>query len=1063
MSAPTVSHDYVGDPPKPAARTRPSLAFRVLRAAASLRITVALFALSMALVFFGTLGMTLGSIDETVDKYFRTWVAWIDLQGLAEFGKTFLHLDKSARLPVTLPFPGGYTIGWLMFVNLLAAHLVRFKLSWKRSGIILLHAGVIALLAGEFLTGQMSVETRMMVREGESGNYAFSLTETELAVIDPSDPNHDRVVVVPGERLADAGPGEWISHPDLPFDIQVKQYFVNATVKDLAAGATPVADRGFGRQGLLEAKPKVKGTSSDGAVNTPAAYLTLRGKDGQVLGTYLFTTLLERKQTVEVGGRVYQVAFRFERTYKPYGVHVLKAEHDVYPGTNIPKDYASTVVVNDPEFGEHGPIRIWMNHPMFYRGETYYQSTMSTGDDGVKTTGFQVVNNPAWTFPYFACAMVALGMAFHFVLRLANFLPKTAAKSAAVTGPGKMRAFEKYFPLGLAALAGLMLVGRVMPPSARDGRFDYYGFGQLPVQHGGRVQPLDSVAKNSLMIISGKQEFVDAAKNDRVYPATEWLLELWAKPNEADKFKIFRTDHPQVLALLGLPQRPGSYRYSYVELEPSLDKLEHQSIVASRKDKEKRDPYDAQILKLAGHVKLYRELQVRLVPGLVPTDDPEAKWLSVAEAFRKIAEAHEKELRQEGRQRVTDQFKDPAVRAQLEQRFGQEKIAAFMQMQERELFGELLREKVHAEMPGAFPAVAQFEKIIDAYRNDKPDDFNAAVATYRDEYTGAVSGSERRKVRLEALMNHFDPFLQCEVLYLGVVILAALSWLFWRQPLRRAAFLLAAVTLTVHTLALLARMYIGNRPPVTNLYSSAVFIGWGGLVLCLLLERVYRLGIGTFAGGLLGFATLYIARFLSESGDTLEMLQAVLDTNFWLATHVTTVTLGYTATGVAGVIGIAYILGGVFTNALRGETGRKVAGMVYGTVCFATLLSFVGTVLGGIWADQSWGRFWGWDPKENGAVLIVIWNALILHARWGGLVKARGMAVLAVIGCIWTVWSWFGTNQLGIGLHAYGFDSRLADGCALSWVAFGLIAALGMVPLKYWASFGPQTPQTGKA
>jgi len=184
-------------------------------------------------------------------------------------------------------------------------------------------------------------------------------------------------------------------------------------------------------------------------------------------------------------------------------------------------------------------------------------------------------------------------------------------------------------------------------------------------------------------------------------------------------------------------------------------------------------------------------------------------------------------------------------------------------------------------------------------------------------------------------------------------------------------------------------------------------------------------------------------------------MQAVLDTNFWLATHVTTVTMGYMATMVAGVIAIAYILAGVFTNAMRGEIGRKVAGMIYGTLCFATLLSFTGTVLGGIWADQSWGRFWGWDPKENGAVLIVIWNALILHARWGGIARARGVAVLAVIGCIWTVWSWFGTNQLGIGLHAYGFDSRLADGCALSWVALGLIAALGMVPLKYWASFGP--------
>ncbi len=258
-------------------------------------------------------------------------------------------------------------------------------------------------------------------------------------------------------------------------------------------------------------------------------------------------------------------------------------------------------------------------------------------------------------------------------------------------------------------------------------------------------------------------------------------------------------------------------------------------------------------------------------------------------------------------------------------------------------------------------------------------------------------------------------------------------------------------------------MYIGNRPPVTNLYSSAVFIGWGSVGLCLVLERIYKLGVGSFVGAFIGFATMLIARFLAESGDTLEMLQAVLDTNFWLATHVTCVTLGYVATLVGGLIGIVYIIGGVFTTGMRGPQGKQVAGMLYGTLCFATLLSFTGTVLGGIWADQSWGRFWGWDPKENGAVLIVIWNALILHARWAGLVKPRGMAVLAVVGNMWTAWSWFGTNQLGIGLHAYGFDNRLARGCVLFWLSQALIVALGMVPPRFWASFAPTTPQTARA
>ena len=1054
MSAPTVQHDYVGDQPKAAARPRPHPAYRALRALASLRLTVVLFGVAMALVFFGTLGMTQDSIEGAVRHYFRCWVAWIDLQGLVEFGKVFLHLDKDTSLHVKVPFPGGYTLGWVMFVNLLAAHLVRFKLTWKRSGIFLLHAGVIVLLAGEFLTGQLSVETRMMIKEGEAADFTRSLTLTELAVIDPADPKADQVVVVPGEMLEDARKGDWVSHPDLPFDVQVVKYFPNAGLRDFKPGETPDADRGLGQKFGLEARPTVKGTDSDGKLNYPAAYVALRGKDGQPLGTYLVSTLLEhRKQPVAVGGKTYDVTLRFERTYKPYQVRLDKAEHDVYPGTNIPKDYASTVVIEDPEQGEHGPIRIWMNHPMYYRGETFYQSQMSTDEDtGVKTTGLQVVRNPAWTFPYFACAMVALGMAFHFLLRLTTFLPKRVARVRPV---GKLQTFERYFPLALAALAGLYLAGRAMTPSANPDRFDRYGFGQLPVQNGGRTQPLDSVARNSMLVISGQSEFEDAANGNRKYSAVEWLLAMWAKPDEADKFKIFRADHPQVLALLGLPGRPGSYRYSFAELEPGLDKLERQALVASKKEKEKRDTYDNKILQLAEHVKVYRDLQFRVVPGVIPTDVPGQKWTSVAEAFRTVAQARQDELRKQADTEVREQFKDPQVMAGLVQKFGQEKIDQFVRLQSEERFRELLREAVHKEMPAAFPPAGTLEQMAEAYRKDKPTDFNAAVAGYKEKYTGGLSDTDKNKVGLEARMNHFDPFLQCEVLYLAVAVLAALSWLVWREPLRRAAFALACLTLAVHTVALVARMYIGNRPPVTNLYSSAVFIGWGSLALCLVLERIYKLGVGAFAGGLIGFATLYIARFLAESGDTLEMLQAVLDTNFWLATHVTCVTLGYVTTLVGGVLGLVYIVGGMFTNGLRGEAGKQVAGMMYGSLCFATLMSFTGTVLGGIWADQSWGRFWGWDPKENGAVLVVIWNALILHARWGGLVKARGMAVLAVIGCMWTVWSWFGTNQLGIGLHAYGFDNRLANGCAVTWIALGLVAILGMMPTRFWASLGP--------
>jgi ABC-type transport system involved in cytochrome c biogenesis permease subunit len=248
-------------------------------------------------------------------------------------------------------------------------------------------------------------------------------------------------------------------------------------------------------------------------------------------------------------------------------------------------------------------------------------------------------------------------------------------------------------------------------------------------------------------------------------------------------------------------------------------------------------------------------------------------------------------------------------------------------------------------------------------------------------------------------------------------------------------------------------MFLQGRPPVTNLYSSAVFIGWAAVLLCLVLERFYKNGIGSVCASTIGFTTLLIAYNLQLDGDTLAMLRAVLDTNVWLATHVIAVTLGYSGTFLAGLLGIIYILRGLFTTAFDENTSRSLGRMMYGVVCFATLFSLIGTILGGIWADQSWGRFWGWDPKENGALGIVLWNAIILHARWGGYARERGIAVLTVFGNVVTSLSWFGVNMLGVGLHSYGFMDK-AFGILIGFIISQLaIIGLGLVPTKHWRGF----------
>jgi ABC-type transport system involved in cytochrome c biogenesis permease subunit len=250
---------------------------------------------------------------------------------------------------------------------------------------------------------------------------------------------------------------------------------------------------------------------------------------------------------------------------------------------------------------------------------------------------------------------------------------------------------------------------------------------------------------------------------------------------------------------------------------------------------------------------------------------------------------------------------------------------------------------------------------------------------------------------------------------------------------------------------------------VTNLYSSAVFIGWAGMLLGLVLEAIFKLGFGNIIAAVAGFSTLLIAHFLSLDGDTLIVMQAVLDTNFWLATHVTCVTLGYATTFVAGLLGILYIVMGFFTPKLSGDLSKALSRMIYGTLCFAIFFSFVGTVLGGLWADDSWGRFWGWDPKENGALIIVLWNALILHARWGAMVRDRGLAVLAVVGNIVTSWSWFGVNELGVGLHSYGFTEGVLLALGIFVASQLALVGIGCLPKSTWWSYRNDPPAESAA
>lgn len=390
----------------------------VLKAVASLRLTVFLFSLSMFLVFCGTLAMMDQGLFTVLSRYFRSLIAWIPLQIFVRFGQVFFGVSPSAQVGGSIPFPGGWSIGAVLLVNLLAAHAVRFRFTWKRAGIVVLHSGVIVLMLGELVTGLFAVESSMMIPLGGSSNYVEHFDSLELAFVSPADADNDSVTVVPERLLQQGGT---IHNDELPVDIEVLRYLPNST---LDKGGPPTADnlatRGFGLQtGVLE-QPPGRGVDTQMKRDAPSAYLTLKDKkSGAALGTYLVSFWLN-PQTVEIDGTNYQISLRQQRSYRPYTFHLEELKHENYHGTGLAKRYASLVRVTDPEHGEDREVLIHMNHPFYYQGETFYQSEVKNVA-GVEITGLQVVRNPGWPLPYIACTMVCLGMASHFLLHLLSF------------------------------------------------------------------------------------------------------------------------------------------------------------------------------------------------------------------------------------------------------------------------------------------------------------------------------------------------------------------------------------------------------------------------------------------------------------------------------------------------------------------------------------------------------------------------------------------------------------------------------------------------------------------
>ena len=639
---------------------------------------------------------------------------------------------------------------------------------------------------------------------------------------------------------------------------------------------------------------------------------------------------------------------------------------------------------------------------------------------------------------------------------------------------------KKAIPYLITALL-LAWVLASFKPAPDQGGFQLSEFGKLPALLNGRIQPLDSVARNSLLMMGGRQSVHlpknASGKTEKALPATQWLAEVMMNPEEADKCPVFRIDRAglELLSLLNLPEtvpnpadpsKPPIRKnyFSFNDLEPGLKPFSEQAEkimereTAEQLDPQQRTPFQKQVMKLYQNLTTYQRLKNGLQP--VGSEDFAGELDHYLESLAPgVAAVRQQQAGESYNQQALETLARFVSAFRTMARFGAPLLIPPLDPAKgRDNWENMGTNLLQSAFSGQIhPAARYYARMSSAYRHGQPPAFNEAVREYRS-WLAPRFAPESSKARREFLFNHFAPFYKSLVIYVLAFILACASWLNLSRVLNRSAFYLLFLALAIHTGGLIFRMLLEGRPPVTNLYSSAIFIGWGAVILGLILESFYHDGIGSVTASCVGFVTLVIAHNLALGGDTMEMLRAVLDTNFWLATHVVAVTIGYASTFVAGFLALLYVVRGALTRSLAPATARALTRMTYGVVCFATLFSFVGTVLGGIWADQSWGRFWGWDPKENGALLIVIWNAAFLHARWGKLFPERVLMAFPIFGNIVTSFSWFGVNMLGIGLHSYGFMDQ-----AFRWlVAFDVLQVVFIIiaclPQRYWLSFRARQP-----
>jgi len=498
-------------------------------------------------------------------------------------------------------------------------------------------------------------------------------------------------------------------------------------------------------------------------------------------------------------------------------------------------------------------------------------------------------------------------------------------------------------------------------PSLQAEEFDVR---DIPLQDEGRIKPLDTFARNHLLAFYGKRSIKEMNLS-----ATDWILNLILDPQNGKEQKIFNIRNPEVVSSIYLDWST-EHKYSFNEILPGLSNQAVLINMINQKPNANRTVFEKQLLELNNNALRFEEISYLKAMKLLPPDEISKtdEWSSPLEF---IVNGRSPEPHQDAILNALQQY-----------------LAGRLAGQEASMQSAMANYKAALLMvPGELFDITVLKK--------------------------------------ETWMNRVNLFYTSVGLYLFAFILLGLSWMIHPLLLKRASYALLILGFLFHAYGIYLRMHIMGRPPVSTLYESVIFVAFIVILFAIILEYFRRDGLGIFVGTVSGSIFHYIGFGYSADGDTLGMLVAVLNSNFWLATHVTTITMGYGASLVAGFIGHLYLVQAIRQPENKSSL-KSIFNNLFGITLIALFFTLFGTILGGIWADQSWGRFWGWDPKENGALLIVLWQLMMVHMRLSGLAKPAEFALGMALNNIIVALAWFGVNLLQVGLHSYGFDDGVA-------------------------------------